>query len=412
MANEAGGKHENSWISGAIDGISKAIEKLYQITPPDQHEFISLLLVFISLLVLVAAISPFAIGIYRFFRSYIKARHKHAKYRIENPGAFAWGNMILRAPLIMVGTEIYCFAQLSNKGKLLRYLKVAAVVIPVMWTALGMTIFVVTSKKNFGSLDVYISAIPVVLVCATVLVLDLSIVSDQGGIVLKVSRALLACITGYVLSSIPLNYYFKSSIDAQLAKADTERVLVENQFDTKLTSIRSEPWYLIRNGLTKNIERLQQELADERMGFGVTKTKNGTGINPKYREIAAELSAAKNTLAAFEKSNAASLSRLESLQKERQEKVAVFTDGNSRNHIKQHNALWSYAFSSIGSAFYFLGVLAIFWMVDTLAVLTSLIQEPEYEALLRKSTKSVADHFDAQSFDTQFFPLISDSGDA
>jgi hypothetical protein len=350
--------------------------------------------------------------IYKFGQAYINRLKLQHKFRITHPGAFSWGNTALRAPLLLIGTDIYCFAQLSNKGKLLRYLKAASAIIPVAWSSFGMIIFLSSSTTlSVKDIDVYIFSIPVILVAATILVLDLSILNSQGGLSLKIIRGFFAILTGYILSSIPLTYYFKGSIDSYLAVNDIQKNLIESNYKIKMSAITAEPWFKEQDELEKNVSRVERQAENERLGNGIgenPKANTAYGKNPKYNEILKELEGKRQTLEKFRASHTPDINRVNQITSEYNTGIGNITSSNKSNHIKRHNALWSYAFSSTGSATFFIGILLMFWMIDALAVLSSFINEEDYYNLLTRTESYYKTHFENSGYDELFAPKIAE----
>ena len=382
-----------------------AIKQFYSTFPREHLWRLNLFVLILSVFVLGVIIWLLVHPIYKMFVNYLNHRKKSAQYRLANPGAYAWGNSILRAPLLLIGTEIYSFARLSVKGKVFRYLKAAAVIIPVFWAAMGMTIFISGSKTDFSTIDLYFSCVPVLLICFSILVIDISIINAKEKKLLVLFRCLSAVIMGYVFSSIPLNYFFKASIDSYLQDNDSQRYNIESRIDEKVNTLKNEDWYKLWISLTKRTYNLSEQMEDERLGKGISKKPNDSGPNPRYNEIKSEYHMVKRNLSDFEVQHSEQLQMIKLLTENKAYLNENFPKWNALNHIKRHNALWSYAFSNLGTAIYFLSILFIFWLIDSLAVITSFIDEKEYENLRKEFIKVSSEAFTDGKIDQHFVPV-------
>jgi Domain of unknown function (DUF4407) len=395
-----------------IEGsIYRIIDNTFNNTPAEYIYVINFAILLISGFFLIFIFYSFGKKAIKFIGNYIVHRKKHAQYKIEFPGAFAWGNSILRAPLVAIGTDILSFAKLSPKDKTLRYVKSASVLIPTVWSILGMILFVVTTRRDFQEIDLYIAALPIILVGLTVYILDISIINSQGGHKAKLIRSLLAITTGYIFSSAPLNYYFKSDIDSFMKQNDSQLTIVENNFNEKITTIQNSEWKkdLTKLRSTQNTQLL--EMGKERMGLGVSKLKNSISfptMNIYYNQIKSELDKTQDMISKIEKNHNAEQNELDELLRNKNDSIEKIRADNNFNHIKRHNALWSYAFSSVGTALYFLAFMALFWTIDSLSVLCSFINESEYENYCSKNNTSNKNVFDNDKYKEEFKPKIKE----
>lgn len=189
--------------------------------PEDISAYVTSLLIVTSIAILFLLVYIFIIKpIVNIFRNYIKARKKHAKFRIEDPSGFSWGNSLLRVPLLAIGTDIFAFAKSSVKSKTVRYIKAVSVFIPVFWCIFSLVLLLSRSKTEFENIDIYILGLPVLLIGVAIYILDLSIIINKNNNKAKIIRIIIAIITGYLFSSIPLDYIYKSDIESYLTSND------------------------------------------------------------------------------------------------------------------------------------------------------------------------------------------------
>ncbi len=391
-----------------IEGsIYRIIDNTFNNTPAEYVYVINFAILLISGFFLIFIFYSFGKKAIKFIGNYIVHRKKHAQYKIEYPGAFAWGNSFLRAPLVAIGTDILSFAKLSPKDKTLRYVKSASVLIPTVWSILGMILFVVSTKHDFQEIDLYIAALPIILVGLTVYILDISIINSQGGHKAKLIRSLLAIITGYIFSSAPLNYYFKSDIDSFMKQKDSQLTIVEANFNEKITKIQNSEWKKNLTALRGTQSQQLLEMGKERMGLGASQKKNSLffpEMNVYYNQIKSELNNTQSMINEIENNHKTEQDELNQLLKNKNESIQKISSDNNFNHIKRHNALWSYAFSSVGTALYFLAFMALFWTIDSLSVLCSFINESEYENYCGRNNTSNKNVFDNEEYEEAFKP--------
>lgn len=321
-------------------------------------------LIIIAILAYLILIKP----IYRLFAGYIANREAHAKYRIENVSSFSWGNSLLRAPLIAIGTDIYAFAITPAKGKSIRYIKSASVFVPVLWCIFSLSILIASIMD--GEPNWYILGAPIALIAVSIYILDVSIIAAQSSRRAKIVRMLIAVITGYLFSSIPLNLVFKSDIDSYLIENDGQLNRAVKAIDTQISGIKAETWYVQMQELEKALARFTVQKEDERNGKGVTALKNKPWKNNSaYNQIRVEYDQTTANIKRLAEQHAGDIKLLSQLSNEKIEKRTSIQKNNTTNHIKRHAALWSYAFSSLSSALYFIALLLLFWTVDSLPVL-------------------------------------------
>lgn len=392
-----------------VESLTSIFTTLISQASPEHRVYVSLAIIALSFTIITLVTQKIIRAAYReVIKPYLDKRQSQAKSRIENPGAFAWGNRFLRAPLVLIGTDIYSFSQLTNKAKLLRYLKFASIVVPTVWVSLGMTIFVATSDLSASRLDIAISAAPILLAAATIFTLDLSIICDQGGNKLRFFRFFCAIVTGYVFSSIPLNYYFKSSIDSYLKEKDTQVTSISSAYESEIAKMKQERWYISISELQETINRQSKQLEDERLGNGVSKTPNSPyAKNPKYNEIKTERESNIELLEDLKKTHKTELDRISTLNSMMTREVSEIKKSNNTDHIKRHSALWDFALSTPGNAAYFLAILIFFWVIDSLAVITSFAYENEYSRALEKHQRRLEQHFDSDEIWVGFMPFTS-----
>lgn len=398
---------KTSWQDIIFGAIQESLRVLFTIVPLEYRFWLGLILICLSALALIIIIYPIVHKGIDFFRDYTAQRHRNSIYRFEYPGSFSWGNKFLRAPLHIIGTDIYCFAQLSVRSKILRYIKSGSVIIPVLWCILGMSIFVATSRSDSNALDLYISVVPILLIASTILLLDLTIITSNRGLGLKIFRGCAAIVAGYVFSSIPLNYYFGSAIDSHIAEHDSQKTSISTKYDKSLAEIQAETWYATLTTLEKSVTNLTQRLADEREGKGTGKGPNKATGNIIYEQIEKEIIAAQANLANFKKTHQVDIERRESLIRQKNADVGTVEKSNTTNHIKRHIVLWQYAFSSVGVFLYFFAIMCIFWLVDLLSVFASFIHEDEYENLVAEFNSDLKEHFKRENYKKLFLPGIS-----
>jgi Skp family chaperone for outer membrane proteins len=389
-------------IDVIVGFLEKLIETVSKNVPPEQKIIVHLLIWIASLVFLIMTLLP----IYNFFakrvRGYIAARERHAMYRIEFPGAFSWGNSVLRAPLLLIGTDIYCFAQLSQKNKTIRYLKSAAVILPTLWCVFGLIVFISSSGIEAKALDVRIMAVPVIIIATTILVLDISILNGNGSIKSKITRGFFAIVTGYIFSSVPLNYYFKATIDSRIAEVDHQLTNVEKDITGKIKAITDAQWYGELAGRSKEIAKINSQKQELQRQLIESKVSNR-----QYQKIKKDLDDQLNLITdAIDKTGKLHDKDLDELNKLKQYKIDITMNlkkDNNSNQIKRHEALWGYALSSLATFVYFFAIMLLFWMVDSLALLMAALGESEYEALCAKHQAEVGKEFDR--FTSSFLPL-------
>lgn len=395
--------------SDVLEIIFDSFKMLLNSTPEEMRLLVGLLMVIASLTIL--AILAYVILIrpaHRLFSAYMLERNAHARHRIENVSALCWGNSLLRAPLIAIGTDIYAFALTSTKGKAIRYIKSASAFVPVLWCIFSLVILIagiMESDPNW-----YIMGAPIALIAISIYVLDVSIIAAQGSRRAKIARMLIAVITGYLFSSIPLNLVFKSDINSYLFENDEQLNRAVKNIDKQIEKIKIEGWYSQLQGQQETLPKLATQREDERNGKGVTGLKNKPWKNnPVYEQISDEYEKIDGSINRLSSQHAGELQLLEQLYNEKVTKRTSIQQNNSTNHIKRHSALWSYAFSSIASALYFACMLLLFWCVDSLAVLVSFLEEDEYWSHVHEQNELRKIEFSKDSFRDKFKPIIADN---
>ena len=195
-----------------------------------------------------------------------KVRDRH---RVKEVSAFAWGNPLLRAPLISIGTDIYAFGQTSMHGKTLRYIKAASVYIPVAWCIFALTLLIVQSGQASQALNWYVLAAPIALVAATIFILDVSIITAQKSRRAKVVRILIALTTGYIFSAIPLDYIYKSDVDSYLLANDSQLHEATTPIKNQISEIEKKPWYQDYLRDVSALSGISEQLEKERIADGL-----------------------------------------------------------------------------------------------------------------------------------------------
>ena len=402
-------------IDMILNVIEKALKVLTDIVLPEQKAWVVTATLVISVLALVAVLGPPAFGIYKLLAGYIDQRHKHCPQKIEIRGSLAWGNIIFRLPLLVIGTEIICFAKVTTKAKLLRYLKAGSVLVPVCWVAYSMLIFVTgTQFASLTTIDMYIAIVPVVLITLTIFILDLTIVTAKEetkiGVWLKYFRIAIAIITGYVFSSVPLAHCFKSSIDSHLHANDRQAQSITSVYDQQITQYNNsiETFKLRLLHKSNELDDLSTSREMERVGKGITgKPNSSTKKNRVYDQLGEQIQDKSNEIKSLEVQIASDTEEKKRLVRERDTSLGSIERNNDNDHIKRHGALWSYAFTSIGSAFYFVSLMLIFCIIDALAVIASFVSEDEYDKEVEEWKRKLEQTYKNAGFDNGFLPIIS-----
>ena len=364
-------------------------------------------LVVIILIALLLAVFYFAIAkpIINFAAS-SKVLDRH---RVKEVSAFAWGNPLLRAPLVSIGTDIYAFGQTSMHGKSIRYIKAASVYIPVAWCIFALALLVVQSGQPSEALNWYVLAAPIALVAATIFILDVSIITAQKSLRAKLVRILIALTTGYIFSAIPLDYLYKSDVDSYLLANDSQLHEAATPIKNQISEIEKKPWYLDYLRDVSALSGISEQLEKERLGEGITgKPNQPDRRNRMYEQIMLEYNMKREDLNNISQSHASELVLLQNLNSRLSGAAQGIAAANPTNHIKRHLALWRYAFSSVGTAVFFLCCFILFWSVDSLAVLVSFLDESEYLENVRVHNERRAATFASAEFHEKFKPVIAD----
>lgn len=99
--------------------------------------------------------------------------------------------------------------------------------------------------------------------------------------------------------------------------------------------------------------------------------------------------------------------RLNEIDKTLRKDIDKIQSTNVSNHIKRHLALWSYALSSLGAALFFFCCVVLFWLVDTLAVITSFLDESEYDKNVEEHNRHRENVFQKKDFEDAFSPMVA-----
>ncbi len=343
--------------------------------------------------------------------SYIALSKLRTPHRIDEVAAFSWGNPLLRAPLVAIGTDIYAFSQTSMHGKTIRYIKAASVFIPVVWCAFALALLIVQSGEPSDALNWYVLAVPIALVAITIFILDVSIITSHKSKRAKFVRIMIALTTGYMFSAIPLDYVYKSDIDAYLLTNDTQQREASAPIKNQIAEIEKKSWYQDYLKESSALSDISKELEKERMGEGVTgKPNQPNKRNRMYEQIMLEYNMKREDVNKISQSHASEIALLQSLNAKLVSTAQGIAAANPTNHIKRHLALWSYALSSFGTALFFLCCFSLFWSVDSLAVLVSFLDESEYREHVRLHNERREAVFTSAEFQDKYKPVIAGGG--
>lgn len=396
-------------LSGLIESILGFVTELLGFLPEDTKSYITPLIIIISLLILTLLIYIIIIKpIIKLFSTYIERRKEHAKARIEDPSGFVWGNSLLRAPLLAIGTDIYAFAQSSIQSKTIRYIKATSVFVPVAWCTFSVILLIHKSKKEVEGIDLYVLGLPVLLIGITIFILDLSLIVHKGRNRAQIPRMLIAIITGYLFSSIPLDYIYKADIDSFLKINDEQLAQLKDNTESEKKKIEEKDWYKRYKELESKLTTLLQSMEEERVGKGATSKPNNPDPkkNTIYNQIKQEYDLTLSQFNLLTTTNQTELEKLKQLELQLQTDIKYIQDANSSNHIKRHLMLWKYALSSLGTAIFFFCCIILFWLVDSLAVIVSFLNESEYYDIVKTHNNSREDTFKDQIFKDRFSPII------
>ncbi len=354
---------------------------------------------------------PFVKYLVERIRKYHMEVHARIEHKIWLPGTSSWGNFFFRIPLLLIGTEINCFAKIRAKAKLRRYVKVVSVIVPSVWAAYSMVIFTLGNHSTVVSgVDLYIALIPIVLVTISVFVLDVTIITAEGNTtsdrILKSVRIVIALITGYVFTSIPLNHCFSSSVDSYLATKDSQVAYINNERSISIKALEpNEIDFLQAAALKASIDNSQSVINEYKaiLANPTASRRAKKEAREKIESINASLSASANSLMDISKTNNA---RKDSIISKYDSRVETVKLNKARDHIKRHVALWEYASSEPGAAFYFIAIMMIFFLVDSLAVLCSFISESEYDAKLNEWKATLDKAYRDDNYNTPFLPQV------
>lgn len=342
--------------------------------------------------------------------NYVAASKLRTPHRIDEVAAFSWGNPLLRAPLVAIGTDIYAFSQTSMHGKTVRYIKAASVFIPVVWCAFALALLIAQSGQPSESLNWYVLAVPIALVAITIFILDVSIITSHKSKRAKFVRIMIALTTGYMFSAIPLDYIYKSDIDAYLLANDTQQREASVPIKNQITEIEKKSWYQDYLKASSALADISKELEKERMGEGVTgKPNQPNKRNRMYEQIMLEYNMKREDVNKIAQSHASEIDLLQSLNAKLVSTAQGIAAANPTNHIKRHLALWNYALSSFGTALFFLCCFSLFWSVDSLAVLVSFLDESEYREHVRLHNERREAVFTSAEFQDKYKPVIAGS---
>jgi hypothetical protein len=343
--------------------------------------------------------------------SYIALSKLRTPHRIDEVAAFSWGNPLLRAPLVAIGTDIYAFSQTSMHGKTIRYIKAASVFIPVVWCAFALALLIAQSGQPSDALNWYVLAVPIALVAITIFILDVSIITSHKSKRAKFVRIMIALTTGYMFSAIPLDYVYKSDIDAYLLTNDTQQREASAPIKNQIAEIEKKSWYQDYLKESSALSDISKELEKERMGEGVTgKPNQPNKRNRMYEQIMLEYNMKREDVNKISQSHASEIALLQSLNAKLVSTAQGIAAANPTNHIKRHLALWSYALSSFGTALFFLCCFSLFWSVDSLAVLVSFLDESEYREHVRLHNERREAVFTSAEFQDKYKPVIAGGG--
>lgn len=342
------------------------------------------------------------------FANYLASSATRTRHRIDEAAAFSWGNPLLRAPLVAIGTDIYAFSQASMHGKTIRYIKAASVFIPVVWCAFALALLIAQSGQPADSLNWYVLAVPIALVAITVFILDVSIITSHKSKRAKFVRIMIALTTGYMFSAIPLDYIYKSDIDSYLLASDTQLREASTPIKNQIAEIEQKPWYQAYLKESSSLSEISNELEKERMGEGITgKPNQPNKRNRMYEQIMLEYNMKRENVNNLSQSHASEIALLQSLNAKLVSTAQGIAAANPTNHIKRHLALWNYALSSFGTALFFLCCFSLFWSVDALAVLVSFLDESEYREHVRLHNERREAVFTSAEFQDKYKPVIA-----
>lgn len=382
--------------------------------PEDISAYVTSLLIVTSIAILFLLVYIFIIKpIVNIFRNYIKARKKHAKFRIEDPSGFSWGNSLLRVPLLAIGTDIFAFAKSSVKSKTVRYIKAVSVFIPVFWCIFSLVLLLSRSKTEFENIDIYILGLPVLLIGVAIYILDLSIIINKNNNKAKIIRIIIAIITGYLFSSIPLDYIYKSDIESYLTSNDDQLEEIKIKAEKEKSKILNSQSYIeykkLKITLEKDRKNISNQLILERDGLGATGKRNSSDPrkNGTYNQIESEYIKLNDQYKDLIDTNKFDVERLNEIDKTLRKDIDKIQSTNVSNHIKRHLALWSYALSSLGAALFFFCCVVLFWLVDTLAVITSFLDESEYDKNVEEHNRHRENVFQKKDFEDAFSPMVA-----
>jgi hypothetical protein len=383
------------------------LDSIFGATPESLKITLAVLAILLAVVVLAAlfyllAIKPFA--------NYLAATATRSKHRIDEVAAFSWGNPLLRAPLVAIGTDIYAFSQTSMHGKTIRYIKAASVFIPVVWCAFALALLIAQSGQPTDALNWYVLAVPIALVAITIFILDVSIITSHKSKRAKLVRIMIALTTGYMFSAIPLDYVYKSDIDSYLLASDTQLREASTPINNQIAEIEKKPWYQAYQKDSAALADISKELEKERMGEGVTgKPNQPNKRNRMYEQIMLEYNMKRENVNNISQTHASEIALLQSLNAKLISTAQGIAVANPTNHIKRHLALWSYALSSVGTALFFLCCFSLFWSVDSLAVLVSFLDESEYREHVRLHNERRETVFTSAEFQDKYKPVIAGS---
>ncbi len=397
--------NENPAVGANVSSIAKLFDYVFGATPEGLKIFLATLALVI-LVILLATL--FYLLVFKPFVNYLAATKTRDRHRVDEVAAFAWGNPVLRAPLVAIGTDIYAFAQTSMHGKTVRYIKAASVFIPVAWCVFALALLMEQSGLPADALNWYVLAIPIALVAATILILDVSIITSHKSKRAKLVRILIALTTGYIFSAIPLSYIYKSDIDAYLLANDTQLREATTPIKNQIEAIENKAWYQAYLKESSALSDISNELEKERLGEGVTgKPNQPNKRNRMYEQIMLEYNMKREDVNNIAQSHASEIALLQSLNARVVSTAQGIAASNPTNHIKRHLALWKYALSSFGTAVFFLCCFILFWSVDSLAVLVSFLDESEYRENVRKHNERREAVYLSAEFLDKYKPVIA-----
>lgn len=388
--------------------MTNLFDYVFSATP----ESLKLVLAFLAVgMIAVLLLVLFYLLIVKPLMNYAAASKFRDPHRIDEVAAFSWGNPLLRAPLVAIGTDIYAFSQTSMHGKTIRYIKAASVFIPVVWCAFALALLIAQSGQPAEALNWYLLAIPIALVAITIFILDVSIITSHKSKRAKLVRIAIALTTGYMFSAIPLDYVYKSDIDAYLLSSDTQLREATTPINNQIAEIEKKPWYQAYQKESSGLADIARELEKERMGEGVTgKPNQPNKRNRMYEQIMLEYNMKRENVNTISQTHASEIALLQSLNTKLVSTAQGITTTNPTNHIKRHLALWNYALSSVGTALFFLCCFSLFWSVDSLAVLVSFLDESEYREHVRLHNERREAVFTSAEFQDKYKPVIAGSG--